>query len=125
MPELESVNLEHTNLRSFVLESLDNDVNKSSSSSVVLQHLKEIRLIGNPLRCDCHARWLWAIVRKQQQQADGSGAEKEGVAKIRIELPKCATPFSVRNMDLVNLKGTLYIKSAPIYVSICILFSRL
>ena len=107
MSELETVNLEHTNLRSFVLEALNNgdDSDKSSSSSSKLQHLKEIRLIGNPLRCDCHARWLWAIVNKNR----GGGAEDddEGVAsgRIRIELPKCATPFSVRNMELGELKG--------------------
>ena len=115
MPELESVNLEHTNLRSFVLESLnEGDSNGNGSASdgrtevKALQHLKEIRLAGNPLRCDCHARWLWAIVKKN---AGGEKEEEEqvGVASenIRIELPKCATPFSVRNMELGDLKGNL------------------
>ena len=122
MPELESVNLEHTNLRSFVLQSLDNGDSsgtaKSGNNRTILEHLKEIRLIGNPLRCDCHARWLWTMVKKQEEEGDEEEKEEEGVAnaattaeggggggKISIDLPKCATPFSVRNLKLVDLKG--------------------
>lgn len=44
MEELESLNLEHTDLRTIALTSPREG------------RLKELRLLGNPLECDCHAR---------------------------------------------------------------------
>ncbi len=75
MLNLEYLNLEHTGLRSLsLLSSADQDRTSpvstsalSSSSLFLLPSLRELRLEGNPLRCDCGARWLWRRARKQQQ----------------------------------------------------------
>lgn len=76
MEELEVLNLEHTGLRTLVLaDSL---------------HLKLLQIEGNPLHCDCHARWLWGFAKSNPQN---------------VMLPKCATPYSAREIPLANLAG--------------------
>ena len=60
MSELESLNLEHTDLRTVTLEpptSEDQEDDLASSGALLGRgRLNELRLLGNPLKCDCHAR---------------------------------------------------------------------
>ena len=94
MHRLEHLNLEHNGLRSLALAPSEDGVasTSESSSSEPLSSLRELRLAGNPLRCDCGARWLW-------REATGRRRGR------RFDLPRCATPFSVRNRELVSLDG--------------------
>ena len=61
MSELESLNLEHTDLRTIALEPPEDNKNSDGGSEDVVGalgrgRLNELRLLGNPLKCDCHAR---------------------------------------------------------------------
>ena len=60
MSELESLNLEHTDLRTVALESPEDNNSGGDSEDIVgalgRGRLNELRLLGNPLKCDCHAR---------------------------------------------------------------------
>ena len=80
MSELEVLNLEHLDLRTLVLKE------------DVLERLKLVKMNGNPLHCDCHARWLWNLVVSEN-------------ATTNILLPNCQTPFSARGVALSNLPG--------------------
>ena len=53
MSELESLNLEHTDLRTVALELPEED---NEVGALGRGRLNELRLLGNPLKCDCHAR---------------------------------------------------------------------
>jgi len=88
MSALEELNLEHSSLATLALES--------DTSNQPLPALKRLRLLGNPLRCDCGARWLWRTVRRR--------AAVEG---LRVELPLCASPFAVRDAHLKDMTGNL------------------
>ena len=83
MPELEILNLEHTGLRTLVLDE------------EVMGHLKLLQMEGNPLHCDCHTRWLWNI------------ATNSALNKTFIKLPNCETPFSAKGIPLSSLPGKL------------------
>ena len=58
MSELESLNLEHTDLRTVTLEPPTSEDQEEDVASGALSRgrLNELRLLGNPLKCDCHAR---------------------------------------------------------------------
>ena len=64
MSELESLNLEHADLRTVTLEppsdSEDPNGRETEKDAALVAlgrgRLKELRLLGNPLKCDCHAR---------------------------------------------------------------------
>ena len=60
MSELESLNLEHTDLRTIALEPPEDKSNgggdEESMGALGRGRLNELRLLGNPLKCDCHAR---------------------------------------------------------------------
>ncbi len=85
MRRLEYLNLEHAGLRALALAQEGGGAGQPHP----LPALRELRLGGNPLRCDCAARWLWRAARRQQQQQHND--------KARFDLPRCATPFSVRS----------------------------
>lgn len=150
MSRLEVLNLAQTRLTTFVLDGMP-------------PVLRELQLLGNPLQCDCQARWLWLHATKNQgdqlqsmtslgkqarntknedEQAEkeprrdeneqtttnlttrnqvvdhddnessreeGGGGGKEAEAdpktRLKIELPPCAAPFSVKSTKLTSLKG--------------------
>ena len=65
MSELESLNLEHTGLTTIALESPTASADGTEEAAVIDDdgaigrgRLNELRLLGNPLKCDCHARWV-------------------------------------------------------------------
>ena len=76
---LESLNLEHCSLRNLVLKD------------EVVVKLNLLQLEGNPLHCDCHARWLWNLAKNN--------------TKITIRLPNCQSPFSAKGIPLQKLPG--------------------
>ena len=82
MAELETLSLAYCSLRTLVLKE------------DVVHHLKLLQMEGNPLRCDCHTRWLWNLA-KEQASANAT----------KISLPHCQTPFSARGIALTNLSG--------------------
>ena len=90
MPSLEALNLENAELR--VLQ-IEDDAKTAPDAKSAYGRLKELRLRGNPLVCDCRARGLWRLAR--------SSSKKE----ITVELPDCQTPFSVRNKKLEDMEG--------------------
>ena len=95
MSQLETLNLEQTRLQSLIL------------GHTFGESLRSLQLLGNPLRCDCHARWLWVWARNDTSKGSNGGeSDLKGQGKVDFQLPKCATPFSVRNRDLVSLGGT-------------------
>ena len=94
MSTLESLNLQHTQLRTIVLKE------------EVSHHLKLLEMEGNPLHCDCHTRWLWGLASAKDAAgaADGSSSLTSS-NRTDIRLPPCATPFSARGVPLVQLPG--------------------
>ena len=105
MSTLESLNLQHTQLRTIVLKE------------EVAHHLKLLEMEGNPLHCDCHTRWLWGLASAKDASAKAAtgGAESDGGGssssltssnnRTDVRLPPCATPFSARGVPLVQLPG--------------------
>eukprot|EP00095_Tigriopus_kingsejongensis_P000925 maker-scaffold186_size273091-snap-gene-1.45 protein:Tk00925 transcript:maker-scaffold186_size273091-snap-gene-1.45-mRNA-1 annotation:"leucine-rich transmembrane" len=143
MNRLEILNLAHSDLTTFVLARMP-------------PVLRELHLVGNPLQCDCQARWLWlhatqggikSIDREEdlpathpgdkdrrppgeatnQERAavkDESKMEKDShdddlkddlaqplpevdqKMRLKIELPPCAAPFSVKSATLPSLKDS-------------------
>ena len=85
MSTLESLNLQHTQLRTIVLKE------------EVAHHLKLLEMEGNPLHCDCHTRWLWGLASQDDALTSSN--------KTDVRLPPCATPFSARGVPLVKLPG--------------------
>ena len=102
MSTLESLNLQHTQLRTIVLKE------------EVAHHLKLLEMEGNPLHCDCHTRWLWGLASAKDATAapaestDGGGGSSSLTSsnnRTDVRLPPCATPFSARGVPLVQLPG--------------------
>ena len=63
---------------------------------------------GNPLKCDCESRWLWNminLVNGRQLSSIVSVTKRELMKHKGWNLPRCSTPFSVKNNKLGNLKG--------------------
>ena len=83
MQKLEYLNLENADLTNLALDF------------PLPQRLKVLRMAGNPLRCDCQTRWLWEEARGRRK------SDEEG----KFDLPRCATPFSLKNVELTTLKG--------------------
>ena len=109
MNELETLKLEHSGLKTFSL------------ADSAAPNLKNLFLSGNPIDCDCHARWLWNLSRSfvnnnnsnsnnGSNNTDSSGSNVDNdnpetrLLKI-LEVPACTTPFSVKNLRLENLEG--------------------
>ena len=80
MKELEKLDLSYTELSVVVLDK-----------TLVEKTLTDLYLDGNPIQCDCHARWLWSLTQNNS---------------LNVHLPPCATPFNVKNSNLKDLKGT-------------------
>ena len=65
---------------------------------------------GNPLKCDCESRWLWNMINLMNGRKSST---KVSVTKRNLmedkgwDLPRCSTPFSVKNNNLGNLKGNI------------------
>ena len=94
MSTLESLNLQHTQLRTIVLKE------------EVAHHLKLLEMEGNPLHCDCHTRWLWGLASAKDAGAAADGSSSlTSSNRTDIRLPPCATPFSARGVPLVQLPG--------------------
>lgn len=82
MSSLEVLNLEQAQL-----------VELSQHLEPLVQRLRLFKATGNPLRCDCKLRWLWNHLQKEDHH------------QSRLDLPKCATPFSVKSRDVNSLSG--------------------
>ncbi|XP_059089388.1 uncharacterized protein LOC131885375 [Tigriopus californicus] len=158
MGRLEVLNLAQTRLTTFVLDGMP-------------PVLRELQLLGNPLQCDCQARWLWLHAtqsqakeqlqsktslaqearnaqiedeqhdqeprqlaeneqtttdlqhagdeggneaeggreheEQEQEEEDEEGAEAgDPKTRLKIELPPCAAPFSVKSTKLTSLKDS-------------------
>ncbi len=111
MQRLEYLNLENAELTNVVLQQL-NDAADGDKSPENHFPLKELRLSGNPLRCDCQLRWLWAAAKSAERHRKRSRRRRrrkneEAFQPTNFDLPRCATPFSVKNMRLTSLKGEL------------------
>ena len=87
MTQLESLNLEQTQLRNLILEYTFGE------------SLRALKLLGNPLRCDCQARWLYEFAKNGEQ------LRNDTILNPKIELPTCSTPFIVKNRRLTTLTG--------------------
>ena len=109
MNELETLKLEHSGLKTFSL------------ADSAAPNLKNLFLSGNPIDCDCHARWLWNLSRSfvnnnnsnsnngsNNSSSSGTNVDNDNpetrLLKI-LEVPACTTPFSVKNLRLENLEG--------------------
>ena len=61
---------------------------------------------GNPLKCDCDSRWLWNMIHFNGKKT----SKVKGSMKLKgWNLPRCSTPFSVKNNKLSSLKGNVMI----------------
>ena len=90
LPELTELNIEHCSLQNFRL----NDKTARNIDILLME--------GNPLKCDCESRWLWKMINtngKKTSKAKGSMISRGW------NLPRCSTPFSVKNNKLSSLKG--------------------
>ncbi len=76
LSELESLNVESCGLRTLSLPHLG--------------RLRELRLGGNPLACDCRSAWLWDLANRKHVDVDGA---------------VCATPFARRNDRINHIRG--------------------
>ena len=63
---------------------------------------------GNPLKCDCDSRWLRNMVNLLNGRKMVSIKKRESMEDKGWMLPRCSTPFSVKNNKLGSLKGKLY-----------------
>ena len=101
MNELETLNVEHSGLRTFTL------------AESAAPQLKNLLLAGNPIDCDCHARWLWNVaknsnnnnVSSNSNNNMSSGNNNETRRLKILDVPSCSTPFSVKNLRLESLEG--------------------
>ena len=82
---MESLILEYAELKGLTLDE-------------VADSLDDLRLDGNPLKCDCTSRWLW------NKTIEKNGGHADEVQKRWI-LPPCATPFNLRGKRLENMEG--------------------
>ena len=78
--------LEVLNLENCQIQELDQSMEK------VVKRLQRFGFSSNPITCDCKLRWLWILATKVEQ-------------RNKFDLPKCSTPFSVKNLALTELKG--------------------
>ena len=96
LPELTELNVEHCRLLTFRIPD------KTALNLNLLQ------MKGNPLKCDCDSRWLWQNVRdgkKVPELVKNSSSQQEEKRRV-WNVPRCATPYNVKNNQLKNLKGT-------------------
>ena len=93
LPELTELNVEHCRLQTLKLN--DNTA----------MNLNILRMEGNPLKCDCDASWLWKMIRTNGKKNNSS--RSKGINNKGWNLPRCATPFSVKNNKLDHLKGNI------------------
>ena len=104
LPELTELNVEHCRLQTLKLNN-----NTAMNLNILLME-------GNPLKCDCDAIWLWKMIHTNGKM--NLSPRNKGIKNKGWNLPRCATPFSVKNNELNNLKGNVIIICTIKYICI-------
>ena len=106
------MNIEHCMLQTLKL----NDKTAMSLNILLME--------GNPLKCDCDSIWLWNIIQTNGKKSSSSSRTK-AIRNRGWNLPRCATPFSVKNNKLRNLKGNITIICTVPYICIKLAYKHL